>query len=260
MKNLFRSILMLLVFGSTSLFAQKGATHIFALGGGSITYGNYSALGFDSDAYNNFEYPFSGGGAENGFNIGFGTSYYLTKNLGFNVEWNYTVNSNNQYTRQSHFETYWGDQLSSYESTSDKWVHNSLFVGSIVSFPALDNKLSFDLGANIGVGFSSVPITSETVTLVSGTTDTFNSHGGNVTSLATKFDVGVRYFINDFGIGIKVSSLVVYNSSKTATYHETYYNGFSDSDVDGTYDLVNADMINYSLSLTYRLASSKSKK
>lgn len=249
MKRIF---LLLALFTVNAVIAQKNTGQISLNGGVSVTTGNYSMINFNSELFDQGDYPFEEGmgGAQNGYSIGVSTSYFFSKYLGLALDWNYLVHDIESESRQSSYETYYSDDF--FEGYNAEiyngWSHNSLNIGAHAAFPFANDKFAIDFKSMVGFSSFVTPGIKETINW-NGVEEIYSLSSGNFTSLSTKFELGFKFFIKDFGIGLYVNSHSVY----------------TDQTVDGSYTIdgeeipfkyliaSNPSMLNYGLNLTYRL-------
>lgn len=255
-----KTLLLLFMMPMCIVYAQKNSTLISINAGGSVTNGSYSNLGYNEDLIDYKLYPFSDGlGAENGYTIGVSTSYFLSKYIGLSLDWNYIQHDIISYPRSVCFQNTFGDYYSGYEAyVKNGWTHNTLNVGAHVSFPIVKDKFFIDFKSMIGFSSYTTPSINETVFLTDDTELTYNIERGDFTSMSTKFEVGMKYFIKNFGIGLYFNSLMVYSSESLNSVGTNldYYIGDTGefgSNSDRYYIKFNPSMLNYGLNLTYRI-------
>lgn len=237
---------------STS-FSQEKSGHFTLNFGSSIPTGEYSDLSFDADAYNVGAYPFTGGGADNGFNLGLSYTYYVSKNLGFMIDYQYVKNSIIPNKRYLAAESYFGEELSVYDLRADDWKYNFTFLGSVASFPLLEDKLFIDAKIGIGIASFRSPLIEETI-VTNSTLDTYEYSNESYVALATKFEFQVRYFFNSVGVGLFLNTITSYNSNREFDVKNEFTFNMNIDVYNSTKSFgFNNSMLNYGLNLSYRL-------
>lgn len=251
MKNTILTAAVLLL-SITNSFSQKKTGHFTLNFGSSIPTGEYSDLAFDADAYNAGAYPFKGGGASNGFNLGLSYTYYVSKNLGFMIDYQYVKNSILSNPRYLATESYFGEELSAHDIRTDDWKYNFTFLGSVASFPLLEDKLFIDAKIGIGIASFRSPLIEESI-ITNSTLDTYEYSSESYVTLATKLELQIRYFFNNIGVGLFLNTTTAYNSSSEFDVK----NEFTVNMYTSTYDSsktfgFNSSVLNYGLNLSYR--------
>jgi len=235
--------------------AQKNTTQISVNGGVSMPTGVYSEINFDGASIENGQYPFSGGmGAQSGYSGGISTSYFFSKYFGISCDWNYLVHSIISEPRSQSFSSYWPDDFESYEATiNGGWSHNTLNFGTHVALPFAKDKCAIDFKSMIGFSAFRTPSIAERVVFTDGSSCNFMLDDANFTSLSTKFELGFKFFIKDFGIGLYVNTLSVYssNSDNSVDVSITDYNSYESTS--RYWVQFNPSMLNYGFNLTYRI-------
>lgn len=251
-KLLFTLSVLILALNSNTLIAQSKSTNISINMGSSNPVGDYSYLKFNSVFYDKGYYPFVGGGANSGFNFGFASTYFFTKNIGLSVGYQFITNSIIQYQRIKQIESYLGKIT--YQAKNTNWTSHNTVLQSVATFPFLEEKLFIDFKAGVGVTTSSLPMSGESFQTSLQTLDVYGYSSESYISLSTKFDFGLRYYFKNFGIGAYLSSITAYTSNKSFVSVNTYSNQYG-SVATTSKEKIGFDLstLNFGLNLNYRL-------
>lgn len=213
MKQFNTLILSVLCVSFSNLIpAQNKSTNISINIGSSVPFGDYAYLKFDPTLYNKGAYPFVGGGANSGINLGFSTTYYFKKNLGLEVNYQFIKNNMILNQRITQIEKNLGNII--YSSKIDNWTANNTFLSSVGTLPLSKENFFLDFKAGVGISVSSLAIHSELFQTNYGTVDIYDYSSEAYFTLATKFEIGLRYYFNKFGIGGYFSSITGYTENK----------------------------------------------